>query len=47
MKTKEQDRIHKRGDEDGRNEERICNTISKEEGIECSDLVKKIATKNS
>ena len=37
----------KRGDEDGRNEERICNTISKEEGIEWSDLVKKIATKNS
>ena len=27
MKTKKEERIHERGDEDGRNEERICNTM--------------------
>ena len=44
---KKEERIHERGDEDGGNEERICNTMRKEEGIESSDLVKKMATKNS
>ena len=47
MKTKKkEERIHERGDKDGGNEERICNTMRKEEGIESSDLVKKMATKN-
>ena len=44
---KQEERIHERGDKDGGNEERICNTMRKEEGIEWSDLVKKMATKNS
>ena len=44
---KKEERIYERGDEDGGNEERICNTMRKEEGIESSDLVKKMATKNS
>ena len=44
---KKEERIHERGDEDGGNEERICNTMRKAEGIESSDLVKKMATKNS
>ena len=47
MKTKKEERIHERGDQDGRNEERICHTMRKEEGIECTELVKKMATKNS
>ena len=46
MKTKKkEERIHERGDKDGGSEERICNTMRKE-GIESSDLVKKMATKN-
>ena len=44
---KKEERIHERGDEDGGNEERICNTVKKQEGIEWSDLVKKMDTKNS
>ena len=44
---KKEERIHERGDEDGGNEERIFNTMRNKEGIEWSDLVKKMATKNS
>ena len=47
LESKKEERIHKRGNEDGGNEERICNTMRKEEGIEWSDLVRKMATKNS
>ena len=42
-----EEKIHERGDEGGGNEERIFNTMKKEEGIEWSDLVKKMDTKNS
>ena len=47
MKTKKGRKDSQRGDEDGGNEERMYNTMKKEEGIEWSDLVKKMTTKNS
>ena len=37
MKAKQEEKIYERGYEDGRNGERICNTMKKEEGIEWSD----------
>ena len=47
MKTKKGRKDSQRGDEDGGNEERMYNTMKKKEGIEWSDLVKKMTTKNS
>ena len=37
MKAKQKEKIYERGDEDGRNGEKICNTMKKEKGIEWSD----------
>ena len=41
MKTKNRNKGFTRGDEDGGNEERNCNTVNKEQRTKWSDLVKK------
>ena len=45
MKAKQEEKIHERGDEDGRNGERICNTMNKEERMEWSDKGKRMDIK--